>query len=345
MTAQSAPMRTVRHCECPVCGGNGRTWHSGLRDLLFGAPGEWTMQRCTDADCGACWLDPAPDPRDLHLSYARYYTHEADRRTSQPWWRAADLEFTGSREFGVPPAAVAGLTTRLSAALPHRRELARFSRMYLTRRDGRCLLDVGCGAGDQMLMLRDLGWEVRGLDVDPQAVDTACARGLQAVVGDLLSQPGDRTVDAITLVHVIEHLVDPRLHLQAAREHLAPGGRLVIITPNVDALGARLFGAHWRGLEPPRHLQLFSLPALKRLMADCGFELELARSSARSSAAMLRASRSLRSVSAGRFSTDPTQPQPTMTDRLLELVEHAAVGAGLALGEELVLVAKLPGRG
>jgi 2-polyprenyl-3-methyl-5-hydroxy-6-metoxy-1,4-benzoquinol methylase len=298
------------------------------------------MQRCVEPACGACWLDPAPDPRDLHIAYARYYTHEADDRTLRHWWRAADLEFTGTREFGVPPvSAPVGIVSRLSAALPHRRELARFSRMYLTRSDGRRVLDVGCGAGNQMQMLLDLGWDVIGLDVDRQAVEAACARGLQAAVGDLLSMAGDQTVDAITMVHVIEHLIDPRRHLRAAREHLEPGGRLVIITPNVDSLGARLFGTNWRGLEPPRHLQLFSLPALERLVAECGFEIELARSSARSSAAMVRASRDLRAVAAGHAGIDPMHPQPTLTDRIAELVEHAAVGTGVALGEELVVVA------
>jgi SAM-dependent methyltransferase len=331
--------RSIERHGCPVCSGPGRPWRLALEDRLFDAPGRWTLHRCTDAACGACWLDPAPDPRDLHLAYARYYTHAPDDRTQQRWWRAADLGYRAHREFGEPALPDASLLMRLRSHLPHRAELARFSRMYLTRAAGQRLLDVGCGAGNQMLMLRDLGWEVAGLDVDPQAVAAARARGLDAQVGDLLSPPEMQRFDAITMVHVIEHLVDPRRHLQAAHEALGRGGRLVIITPNVDSLGAHLFGSNWRGLEPPRHLQLFSLPALTRLLRDCGFRVELARSSARSSAALLRASRSLRAIAAGQRAPDPKNPCPGLADHLLELTEHAAISIGMPLGEELVVVA------
>jgi 2-polyprenyl-3-methyl-5-hydroxy-6-metoxy-1,4-benzoquinol methylase len=77
--------------------------------------------------------------------------------------------------------------------------------------------------------------------------------------------------DVITLSHVIEHVHDVGGTLRACHRLLKPGGRLWLETPNVAALGHKVFGVNWRGLEAPRHLVLFSAPALKQLLQDAGF--------------------------------------------------------------------------
>jgi len=64
---------------------------------------------------------------------------------------------------------------------------------------------------------------------------------------------------------------DPLETLRRCRELLVPGGRLWLQTPNVDSRGHAVFGAAWRGLEPPRHLVLFSREALADLLGRAGF--------------------------------------------------------------------------
>ena len=121
------------------------------------------------------------------------------------------------------------------------------------------LLDVGCGNGAFLAHMRRLGWEVHGLEPDPDACAAAAAAGIDVSVGTLadVTWP-EATFQAVTMSTVLEHLPDPRATLQACRRLLAPGGMLHIVTPNTEALGAERFGAHWRGLEAPRHLVLFN---------------------------------------------------------------------------------------
>ena len=52
------------------------------------------------------------------------------------------------------------------------------------------------------------------------------------------------------------------LYALAVNEENAAGGRVVVVTPNAASVGRRLFRHRWRGLEPPRHLVVFSHPAL-----------------------------------------------------------------------------------
>jgi Methyltransferase domain len=71
---------------------------------------------------------------------------------------------------------------------------------------------------------------------------------------------------------VIEHLHDPAGDLRRIYGLLRPGGLMWIATPNLEALGLRRFGRDWLGLDPPRHLVLFTRASLERLLRETGFE-------------------------------------------------------------------------
>jgi len=71
--------------------------------------------------------------------------------------------------------------------------------------------------------------------------------------------------------HVIEHVHDPLGSLAEIHRVLREGGTLVVTTPNADSWGHRHFGPDWRGLEPPRHLQIFNGNNLVALAQRTGF--------------------------------------------------------------------------
>src|SRR5579864_8808208 len=71
--------------RCILCGSQGVTIYRKLDDALFGAPGEWSMSRCANSQCGMLWLDPQPVEEDIGKAYTEYYTHhDAATRTSFP---------------------------------------------------------------------------------------------------------------------------------------------------------------------------------------------------------------------------------------------------------------------
>ena len=138
---------------------------------------------------------------------------------------------------------------------------------------GGTLLDVGCGNGDYLATMRDLGWQVSGLEPDPKAAELGLQKGLQISIGTLetLQLPAEQ-FDVVTLSHVIEHLHDPIATLREIRRLLKPNGLIWIATPNLESFGHGRYGAAWRGLEIPRHLVLFSTQHLRRCLAEAGFE-------------------------------------------------------------------------
>jgi SAM-dependent methyltransferase len=110
---------------------------------------------------------------------------------------------------------------------------------------------------------------VAGVEPDPKARLLGNERGLD--VRERLEDFAGETFEAATLSHVIEHVHDPVATLRACRELLAPGGMIYVDTPNIDAVGHGIYGRHWRGLETPRHLVLFTRASLRRALEQAGF--------------------------------------------------------------------------
>jgi SAM-dependent methyltransferase len=142
--------------------------------------------------------------------------------------------------------------------------------------------------------------------------------------------------------HVLEHVPDPRALLAECRRIIKPGGRLVSITPNVSSWGHQIFGPHWLGLDPPRHLHLFTPASLRRLAQDTGWPRCVVTSSNANAYGMARASRRLKrdgqfdmtsspSVASGRIVFPLYQVFAALRHRLFpgngeEVVLHATKG-------------------
>ena len=145
------------------------------------------------------------------------------------------------------------------------------------------LLDVGCSAGSFLVAARQRGWDVRGMDVSPAAVQHArTVHALDVAVSTLEeSTLGRRSFDVITVFECIEHMLDPRGAMLSAAGLLRDGGLLVITTPNVDGfvprmtywLLGRTLGA-WEHPTPPHHLYQFSRRTLTALLQDVGFRVD-----------------------------------------------------------------------
>jgi 2-polyprenyl-6-hydroxyphenyl methylase / 3-demethylubiquinone-9 3-methyltransferase len=106
---------------------------------------------------------------------------------------------------------------------------------------GRSALDVGCGAGLLCEPLARLGARVTGIDAAPE---NAAAAAAHAAAGGLdirylageLETLGDERFDLVTAMEVIEHVTDPAGFVTGLVEALAPGGLLVLSTPNRTSL-------------------------------------------------------------------------------------------------------------
>lgn len=288
---------------CVVCDSKGEPLYRALTDRLFGAPGEWSLKRCANPDCELIWLDPVPIKDDLGLAYQSYYTHtEAENRD---WFSRSYRRFKRKThrvhirakfgEMGEGWRASALLTWLMLGPYPPARAEAEFPMRYLPASQTGRVLELGFGQGITLGHLRNLGWDAHGLETDQVAVENARRKGLDVECGSLVDQnyPADH-YDAVISNHVIEHIYDPRDLFSESRRILRPGGRFIAATPNANCLSQRIFGSAWRGLEPPRHLQIFTAAALRALARASGFKSYETIASVRGAAGAWDLSRRLR---------------------------------------------------
>ena len=135
------------------------------------------------------------------------------------------------------------------------------------------LLEIGPGTG---VFCRAA--VLAGFDVTAIEMDADCCSYIERVVGAraIRSDRPQRALrelgsfDAIAMWQVIEHLPDPWAVLEAAADHLEPGGAIIVATPNPESLQFRLLGRRWAHVDAPRHLFLIPEPALRAKAAELG---------------------------------------------------------------------------
>jgi 2-polyprenyl-3-methyl-5-hydroxy-6-metoxy-1,4-benzoquinol methylase len=137
------------------------------------------------------------------------------------------------------------------------------------------LVEVGTGGGTFAAAARAAGYDVTGIEMDEQA----CRHlregvGVQAIQSDNPAEAlrGIEPADAIVMWHVLEHVHEPLGVVEAAAAALAPGGILVIATPNPKALQLRVLGSRWTHIDAPRHLFLMPETLLTDAARKAGLE-------------------------------------------------------------------------
>lgn len=343
------PFRTQPRATCAVCGSTGHLLYEGIPDLLLGIAGRWQVVRCDNRECRTLWLDPAPLREDLPNAYQNYLTHEPGHPVaSGRGWRDRIRRAHLQRALGYPASVslVDGWLARLAGLLPVFRQSAEREVMFVPFRAGGRLLEVGCGNGRQLERMAQAGWRAQGVDFDPAAVRQARSLGLEVGLGDVAEQGfADETFDAVVASHVIEHVPEPAAFLRECRRVLKPDGYLVILTPSATALGHRLFGAAWVGLDPPRHLCIFTSRSLDRLAFDAGYAVRSVRSRWLAAAGWFLASR-MRADAAldSSFAALPAAgSRIPLRYWLWAMIEGVGAGIGVDWAEELVLIAKPTG--
>ena len=329
MTNTGSQIRTRPSRDCCVCGARGEPLYQHLRDRMFEAPGEWDMKKCPDPQCGLVWLDPMPIEDDIGKAYQTYYTHACSGNGQHSRSAKEILRTILNKSWGL-----------FLRATPIYGERKKLDLMYLDKDKPGKLLEVGCGNGHRLAEFRTVGWQVEGQEVDLKAVKTAQKTyGLKIHLGpiDGLKIP-DETFDAIIMNHVIEHVHNPEKNIAHCHQLLKPGGKLVVVTPNINSLGHQYFGKNWRDLDPPRHIHIFSCNTLRKFAQKAGF----CRYSAFTTMANARI------IAAGSFDIQkdgryvmgsPTKLYRHITSVVFQLWAAIVYLAAKESGEECVLVA------
>ena len=265
--------------KCAYCGSAERTLaYKDVQDWSFYcAPGKWTYWDCTA--CKSLYLDPRPTQDTIGTAYAVYYTHneEISAKKTNKYNISKFIQLVKNGYLNVT------LGTNYSDNLTFPSWFYRIigglgllprSPLHdISRRPPGKLLDIGCGGGKFLKFAKELGWEVVGIELDENAAIAARGIGLNVIHGSFseLNQLNQQ-FDVIVCSHVLEHVYDPTSLIELALSRLIQNGELWIQWPNPRADGRELFGAHWRGLEAPRHIGIPSLGALQHMVSNANIK-------------------------------------------------------------------------
>jgi 2-polyprenyl-3-methyl-5-hydroxy-6-metoxy-1,4-benzoquinol methylase len=187
-----------------------------------------------------------------------------------------------------------------TTSLLHREKLA-LALLADVLTPGARLLDVGCGNGIFLDRIRRqaAGVELTGVDYSKYQVERPAHPSLRLLQADLGKgiPLGDRSFDVVYAAEIIEHVLDPDFLLGEIRRVLRPGGTLVLSTPNLcawynralfalgvqplfvesstrsSAVGSGFLRRFKRGSTPVGHVRIFTLAAIRDLLASAGFSV------------------------------------------------------------------------
>ena len=247
---------------CVVCDGRLSNETINVKEMMFGVGESFAYREC--GDCGS--LQIAAIPSDMSLYYpSDYYSYQDENGV-------IDRVGRHMHRFGTPLCRVPPLHRLARSALG----------LFLSGRDeyeaikalsphpASRFLDVGCGSGRSLKMLRFLGY-TNLVGIDPYLDVTTEEPGLRLLRKGI--HDVDDEFDIILFNHSLEHIPWPMRTIAKAHSLLPAGGYVVLRTPVAQSFAWSKYREHWVQLDAPRHLFIPSVTGLEKLSAANGFRL------------------------------------------------------------------------
>ncbi|KKS44771.1 MAG: Methylase involved in ubiquinone/menaquinone biosynthesis [Candidatus Azambacteria bacterium GW2011_GWB1_42_17] len=249
--------------SCIVCKENKFSLLFRTKDRMFDIPGLFDVKKCQG--CGLIFLDPQPSQIILEKHYPsqQYYSYKGSIEGLSGLIRQFRSYLIKNYYEPTILSRAFSLFVQSVPAIPKKPKKKPWK-----------ILDVGCGSGDTLVLLKKIGWEVYGLDIDENAIKLARENGLVNIkLGgyEKMANFPDNYFDSIRLYHVIEHIPDPCGCIHLIYKKLKPGGEVILGTPSADSVLSRIFGRFWVNIDIPRHLFVFSPKTISRIIKDEGF--------------------------------------------------------------------------
>jgi len=257
--------------KCDLCGSR------GFKTLYDKAENNGTILKCLS--CGFIFIYPqSRDEKELTSYYQESSAindndlarlNKKINRLNLPIRKIMLKEFYGYRN--ISPSPDGGLDKILAFLL-----MPFFGKDIIPFQGQGKILDIGCGSGLSLVLLKSIGWDVYGVEVNTFACDYASKMGIKMFCGKLEDAdfaPG--YFDVIKITHVIEHVPSPDRIFAEMKRILKPGGKIYLETPNVRSFAAGCFKENWLGMGG--HISGFSAQTLSFIGKKHGFSVKKTR--------------------------------------------------------------------
>ncbi|MBU2575014.1 MAG: class I SAM-dependent methyltransferase [Elusimicrobia bacterium] len=232
-------MKIAGNIACPICSLSDNEFFLSGRDYLSSYTRRFTLVKC--AGCGLIYLNPQKELEDAQALYRPDY-YRSVKKVS----RILEALFLQERKGIVEGSGKSSGT----------------------------MLDIGCGTGEFLKIMKAGGWETAGVDPSEER-NKRSTDDNKIYSADLMEiKFGEQSFDVITLWQVLEHLPDPDRYLAETHRLLKKDGILVLSVPNINSLQARLSGARWFNLDLPRHRWQFTPETLQKMLDKTAFRLK-----------------------------------------------------------------------
>jgi len=255
--------------KCEICSGKRFKFLFKQTDKNFDIPGEFSLYKCED--CGIIFINPQPTgkelqsyyPKETYYSFNKVVTKEESRKEKLKIF-LYDLYFNPGNKKYLQKIF-------FSPILPYLRGTSIMP--------GKKLLDFGCGSGQFLYEMAELGMKPHG--VDPGDIDRENLRKFNIKNNLKEAKYPKEHFDLITMNQVLPHLNNPSRTLYELNRVLKKKGIFILGIPNSRSLAQRFFKKDWYQLDVPRHLFNFSDKILIRLLRKNGFKIIKIRFSSR----------------------------------------------------------------
>ncbi len=227
----------MENVSCGVCGSDTGKKYCDIKGF--------NAVRC--CDCGLVYINPRYSHEELHKLYGEEYFKKFSTQRK--------VDYMKDRQF-----RAGDFKTRLKS-------ISGFKKC------GK-VLDVGCAAGFFLEVARDNGWDTCGVELSDYAASFARdTLKLDVKSGELEDAKfNSNSFDVVTLFDVIEHVRDPKRLLKEVNRVLKYDGLIVVTTPNIGSICARVFKDRFHLLDP-LHLFYFSPKTISAILAKEGFRV------------------------------------------------------------------------
>ncbi|HWR73793.1 MAG TPA: class I SAM-dependent methyltransferase [Nitrospirota bacterium] len=249
---------------CGICRNAKNNTSYTMREMFYGTRDGFSYFQCTSCGC----LQIAEIPKDMSKYYSREYYSYSDRFQSK-YRNPLRRKIRQWRNYHniIRNTVVGALVSRIApnkkfGSLSMIRPLSRSSR----------ILDVGCGGGELIFMIREAGF-TNTLGIDPYLpADITYENGLKIQKISVHDLQGEW--DVIMYNHSFEHTPDQKEQLLSVRRLLSPGGTCLIRIPTVTSRAWEQYRENWVQLDAPRHFYLHSRKSMDLLARETGFRVE-----------------------------------------------------------------------
>lgn len=252
---------------CPNCKSKKvKAWCEGSDKMYEISDYKFLFSRCKE--CGLVFMSKRPVQEEIHKFYpAEYLPYQTEQEKVSipkeliPTWIRICTKFINPITRTLWHKSLVKLEQKINEH-------------YKLPCASAVILDYGCGSELFLNRAAALGWKTIGVDFTDSVVERVKKHGHTGYNAkeDFWENIQNETLHLIRLNHVFEHLYKPKETLEIFYRKLVRGGILHISMPNPNSISARLFKSSWIGLDPPRHIMLYTPSLMFKILSECSFE-------------------------------------------------------------------------